>query len=87
MEPEVLASQVEEAAATISAILSLAEDKINNSLENFIDKELSPVLGMAAWQTDKKASHVIIYFAYVYFVSNIFFFIWAGTKCRIGSLS
>lgn len=40
-----LASQVEEAAATISAILSLAEDKINNSLENFIDKELSPVLG------------------------------------------
>ena len=48
MEPEVLASQVEEAAATISAILSLAEDKINNSLENFIDKELSPVLGMAA---------------------------------------
>ena len=55
MEPEVLASQVEEAAATISAILSLAEDKINNSLENFIDKELSPVLGMAAWQTDKKS--------------------------------
>ena len=84
MEPEVLASQVEEAAATISAILSLAEDKINNSLENFIDKELSPVLGMAAWQTDKKASHVN--FAYVYFVSNIFL-IWAGTKCRIGSLS
>jgi hypothetical protein len=45
MKPELLVNKVEETARALSNIISLAEQKRNINMEQFIEKELSPVLG------------------------------------------